>query len=191
MKLTVTVKLQPTQEQAHALLTTLRLANKTANEISQTAWDTRTFGQYALHKAIYYSAREASGLTAQMVVRVIAKVADAYKLDRKRQRVFRPLGAVAYDDRILRWYPSHVSIWTTEGLSSISFVCDDRTLEMLATRQGESDLLLRDGKWYLYTTVNVEEPPPGEPKGWLGVDLGTASPTLPHSFAPDNPDIRY
>jgi transposase, IS605 OrfB family, central region len=172
MKLTATVKLQPTPKQAKALLETLRLANQTANQISQTAWDTRTFQQYALHKEVYFSAREVSGLTSQVIVRLIAKVADAYKLDRKRLRVFQPLGAVAYDDRILRWYPAHVSIWTVGGRVSISFVCDDRTREMLTNRQGESDLLFRDGKWFLYTTVNVEEPPPGEPTEWLGVDMG-------------------
>lgn len=170
--MTVSVKLQPTQEQAQSLLDTLRLANKTANEISRAAWDNHTFGQYALHKLVYHPIKASSGLTAQMVVRVIAKVADAYKLDKKAQRQFRPLGSIAYDDRILRWYASHVSIWTVEGRASIPFVCDDRTRVMLQNRQGESDLLFRDGKWFLFATVNVEEPPPGEPSGWLGVDMG-------------------
>ncbi len=172
MKLSVSVKLQPTPKQADALLETLRLANKTANEISRTAWDNLNFQQYALHKLVYHVARAASGLTALMVVRLIAKVADTYKLDKKVQRTFRPLGSIAYDDRILRWYPSDVSIWTTKGRERIPFVCDDRTRAMLQSRQGESDLLLRDGQWYVFATVNVEEPPPAEPMGWLGVDMG-------------------
>jgi hypothetical protein len=36
-----------------------------------------------------------------MVVRCIAKVADAYKLDRNSKRSFRQLGSVAYDAIVL------------------------------------------------------------------------------------------
>ena len=59
-----------------------------------------------------YHDMERFGLTAQVVIRLLAKVADAYKLDRRTRRTFRPLGAIAYDDRILRWYSeaSEVSI---------------------------------------------------------------------------------
>lgn len=35
-----------------------------------------------------------------VVVRCISKVADAYKLDKKTQRTFSPLGGIAYDDHI-------------------------------------------------------------------------------------------
>ncbi len=110
-----------------------------------------------------------------MVIRAIAKVADAYKLDKRSKRTFKPLGAIAYDDRILRWYDEEVSIWTVEGRERIPFVCGERTRELLTNRQGESDLVYRGGKWYLLATVNVEEPPPGTPEGWIGVDLGVVN----------------
>ncbi len=102
MKLTVAVKLQPTLEQAVALLRTLERANEMANYLSRAAWQSGTFGQYALHKLAYADVRAATGLTAQLVVRLIAKVADAYKLDHKRERRFRLHGSISYDDRILR-----------------------------------------------------------------------------------------
>lgn len=174
MKLTVAVKLHPTPEQARALLRTLERANDAANDLSHAAWQTGTFGQYALHKLAYADIRAATGLTAQLVVRLIAKVADAYKLDHKRERRFRPHGSIAYDDRILRWYPDTgaVSIWTVGGRQHIPFVCGERQRAVLAMRQGESDLVYREGDWYLYTTVNYIEPAPGEPDDFLGVDLG-------------------
>jgi len=172
MKLTIAVKLQPTQEQSSLLVETLERANAACNCISDLAWETKIFGQYALHKAAYATARAAFNLSAQVVVRCIAKVADAYKLDKKRTRTFRPHGAIAYDDRILRWYEGGVSIWTTGGRQRIPFVCGARERALLTNRQGESDLLLRDGKWFLYTTVNVEEPPEGEPTDFLGADFG-------------------
>lgn len=174
MKITVAVKLQPNSEQDPSLVATTERANAACNRISKVAWDAQVFGQYALHKLAYADVREVFGLTAQVVVRCISKVADAYKLDKRTQRVFRLHGAISYDDRILRWYPGGVSIWTLNGRQRIPYVCDDRTRALLVNRQGESDLVYRDGMFFLYATVNVEEPPVGEPTEFLGVDMGIA-----------------
>jgi IS605 OrfB family transposase len=172
VKLIVQLKLVTTPEDHAALLETLERANDAANAISETAWETRTFGQFALQKATYYVTKARFGLTAQLAVRVTSKVVDAYKLDRKVRRVFRRRGSIAYDDRILRYKEDCVSIWTIHGRRRIPFVCDDRARRMLTHRQGESDLVLRDGAWYLFATVNVEDPPVAEPEGFLGIDLG-------------------
>ena len=172
VKLTVQVKLLPSKEQADALKDTLRTSNAAANEISEIAWEHRSFGQYKLHGLSYHAVKTSSGLSSQMVIRAIAKVADAYKLDKERKRAFKALGAIAYDDRILRWKDKEVSIWTVAGRQNIPFVCGERTAEMLKSRQGESDLVYRGGKWFLLATVNVEEPPPGTPEDWIGVDFG-------------------
>ncbi len=172
MKLTIAVKLKPNQEQASFLRETLERTNAACNHLSTVAWETQTFGQFALHKAAYAATRAMFDLSAQVVVRAIAKVADAYKLDKKTKRTFRPLGSIAYDDRILRWYEGGVSIWTLGGRQRIPFVCGSRERALLVNRQGESDLLLRDGMWFLYTTVNIEEPPIGEPDDVLGADFG-------------------
>ena len=103
VKLIAQVKLNPTKAQAKLLKQTIEQANATCDAISKLAFHSQTFGQYAIHQAYYAQIRESSGLSAQIVVRCIAKVADAYKLDKKTQRKFKPLGAIAYDDRILTW----------------------------------------------------------------------------------------
>jgi putative transposase len=172
MKLTVQVKLQPTPDQAAALRDTLERANAAANAMSQVAWATQTFAQFKLHKLVYTSTRASSRLSAQVVVRLEAKVADAYKFDTKRQRQFHPHGAISYDDRILAWYPAAVSIWTTRGRQRIDFVCHARARALLASRQGESDLIYRGGQWFLAATVNFPEPPAVSTADCLGVDLG-------------------
>jgi len=172
MKLTIAVQLRPNPAQSVVLRETLERANAACDDLSAMAWDSRTFGQYALHKLAYADVRARSGLSAQVVVRAISKVADAYKLDKRRQRTFRPHGAIAYDSRIVRWYAAEVSIWTVAKRQRIPFVCGERERALLPSQQGESDLVYREGRWFLYTTVNVEEPPEGEPTGWLGVDLG-------------------
>ena len=103
MKLIAQVKLLPTPEQAGALRHTLEQANAACRFVSDTAWETKTFRQYDLHHKCYQSVREQFGLSAQVTVRAIAKVADAYKLDRKTKRTFNTTGSIAYDDRILSW----------------------------------------------------------------------------------------
>ena len=172
MKLTVAIKLLPTKEQALALEDTLRETNAAANAISEFAWSRRSFGQYKLHELCYHDIRARFGLSAQIVIRTIAKVADAYRSHKQRKCNFKSLGAIAYDDRILRYYETEVSIWTTKGRERVQFVCDERGRKMLSSRKGESDLLYREGKWYLLATVNLEEPFPRAPEDWLGVDLG-------------------
>lgn len=175
MKLSVALKLLPSVQQTTALLQTLERANSAANEISAVAWRERTFGQFALHKLVYHDIRARTGLSAQLVVRVIAKVADSYKLDSTRRRCFRPLGSVAYDRRILRYADGgdHVSISTLAGRQSIPFVCGPRQRVLLGGQRGESDLVYRDGTFYVYASVEVPEPPVQQDvPDYLGVDLG-------------------
>lgn len=172
MKLTAKVKLSTTAEFFAALTDTLRTANACCDWISARAWKTKTFGQFALHKLTYSRARDKFGLSAQVVVRCIGKVCDAYKLDRKAKRTFWPDGALPFDDRILTWKANAVSIWTTKGRLKIPFQAGARQIELLKRRQGESDLILHKGVFYLAATCNVDQPEPVDIEGFLGVDLG-------------------
>lgn len=168
------VKLIVTPQQSDALLRTMQTANAACDYISNHAWETKTFQQFSLHKETYHTVREKFPIAAQMVVRCNAKVADAYKLDKATKRIFRPFGSIAYDDRILSWKieKSTVSVWTVDGRITMPFVCGDYQREMLKTQQGETDLALVDGQFYLLAVCNVEEPPFRETNGFLGIDLG-------------------
>lgn len=148
-------------------------ANLACDSISQIAWEHQVFGQFKLHHLVYKEVKERFGLSAQMVVRCISKVADAYKLDRKKQRTFKMLGSIAYDDRILTYEfaKNSVSIWATEGRLQIPFTCGEHQNELLQTRQGESDLCLVKDKWFLLVTCNVEEPPTDSQCGIIGCDF--------------------
>jgi putative transposase len=177
IRLIAQVKLLPTPEQADALRRTLETAHAACNTISETAWNTQTFRQFPIHRLTYHHIKEAYNLTAQMTVRCIAKVADAYKVDRKVQRTFRPHGSIAYDDRILRWniHTSSVNLWTVDGRLTIPFICGPRQRELLPTRRGETDLAYVNGQFYLLATCDVEEPMTEDVEGVLGVDLGVTN----------------
>jgi len=177
VKLTIQLKLLPTPDQADALHRTLIRANEACDYISQVAWDTRTFGKFPLQKLCYQDVRETFGLTAQMAIRVLSKVGDAYKLDTKTKRTFRPTSAIAYDDRILSFAlpDSSVSIWTLDGRAAIPFVCGDHQKALLPFRKGESDLAFVRGNWYLFATVDIDDPDLIDVEGALGIDLGVTN----------------
>lgn len=174
MKLTAVVKLLPSAETFDALLKTLEAANAACNFVSQQAWEARRFGRVPVHNLTYYDVRERYELSAQLAVRCIGKVVDGYKLDKKALRAFKPHGAVPYDDRILSWSlePQQVSIWTLNGRLTVPFVCGDYHRQLLNGQRGETDLVYRKGKFFLYTTCEVEADTPIDVEDFLGVDLG-------------------
>jgi len=174
MKLTAKVKLLPSPPQAEALRRTLETANAACNYISEQAWQQKTFRQYPLHHLTYHQVRQRFPLTAQVVVRCLSKVADAYKLDRKTKRTFSQHGAIAFDRRILTWKirGACVSIWTLEGRQQIPFTTSERHRKLLETQRGETDLCLISGRFYLFTTCEVQAPEPRDVDDVLGVDLG-------------------
>ncbi len=108
------------------------------------------------------------------MVRAIAAVADACKLDEGTQRTFRRAGAIAYDAWILRWYTDRqkVSIWTFVGRLHLPYPCGEDQRRLLQSRQGQADLVYRDGAFYLHQTCDIDPHEPRDPDGWLGVDLG-------------------
>lgn len=138
----------------------LETANAACNAISQTSWNARLFKQFDIHKLVYYDTKDAFSLSAQLVVRCIAKVADAYKLDKTTMCIFKPLGAVGFDDRILSYKATSISIWTMDGRLTIPFVCGSRQRELLDWRIGESNLAAVHNEWYLFTAAEIEEPEP-------------------------------
>jgi len=87
--------------------------------------------------------------------------------------VFRTHGATAYDLRILSWNLSSqaVSIWTVKGRRKLGFIGAQSQVELLQLPRGQSDLIYRDGSWYLLTTVEVSPAQMLEAKDYLGVDL--------------------
>jgi putative transposase len=139
----VTVKLSPADPDG--LRRTFETANRACDWISDHAWHHQTFRQLALDKLVYYQVRERFGLSAQMAVRGIAKVVDAYALDKRTKRKFRTDGAFPYDARILSWdlESETVSLWTVAGRRRMPFECGDGQRKLLERQQGESDLIYR------------------------------------------------
>ncbi|WP_328839245.1 transposase [Streptomyces europaeiscabiei] len=197
MKLVVQVKLLPTPEQAAALDATLHACNESATWVSEVAFERGEFKNFALRRHTYDTVKSRWGLGAQAAQHVIKKTCDAYTTlkanlkagslgrpgsERYRRATekpisFRPQGAQPYDDRMLSWQISDrtVSVWTTGGrVKGMPFTVSPEQLATLALyRKGESDLLERDGMWFLSATCEVPEAPLNtELVDFLGIDLG-------------------
>lgn len=171
MKLTLKIKLLPTDKQANLLLDTIKEANTVCNSISNVAWAKRIFNNFKLHHEVYHSYKAAFKLSSQILIRCIAKVADAYKLDKKTKREFRPLGSIGYDSRIMTYKPNDiVSLWVIGGRIKIPFICHNR--KYLPYIKGEADLVYKKGKFYLFQTVDIPDEDIKDVEEFIGVDFG-------------------
>ena len=198
MKLVVRVKLVADANAESALGATLRACNDAANFVSKVAFEKGEFSKPGLQKLLYADLR-ARGLGAQAAIRTIAKVVGAYATLRANIRAgnlgkpgsprrvkaeskpveFRADAAQPFDDRILSWLMDQrtVSIWTVAGrIKDIRFVGNQDQLNLLTERRkGESDLLCRNGEFFLVATVDIDEPEVGLPAGFIGVDMGVVN----------------
>lgn len=170
MKMMLQIKLLPNKEQEIVLLGTLRTANAACDSISETAWQDKIFNQFKLHKKCYQLIRASFPLSAQVVVRCISKVADAYKTNKKSKRTFKELGSIAYDSRILSYSGSIASIWSIGGRLKIPFICHNAAY--LPYIKGEADLVFKKGKFYLFQTCEVPEEDVDDVEDFIGVDFG-------------------
>ena len=174
MKLTLKIKLLPNEEQADLLLETIKETNAVCNAISEVAWSKRIFNNFKLHHEVYHSYKATFKLSSQCLIRAIAKVADAYKIDKKVKRTFRSLGSIAYDSRIMTYKPDNiVSLWCIGGRQKIKFVCHNPSY--LPYIKGEADLVYKKGKFYLFQTVDIPEEDIDDVESFVGVDFGLVS----------------
>jgi len=170
---TLMVKLNPNKKQYQMLLDTMHRFNEACNAIAEVAFAMHKANKIELHKAVYYDIRERFGLSAQLTIRAISKVAEAYKRDKSIKPEFRLDGAIVYDQRILSWKGLEaVSLTTLEGRQLIPIRIGDYQKARMDRVRGQADLILVNGVFYLCVVVEVAEETPYDPKGVLGVDLG-------------------
>jgi len=173
MKTTIKIKLAPSQQQQDILKQTLEQFNSACNFIAEVAFQEKSASKFGLQKLVYHEVREKFGLSAQMTIRAIAKVCEAYKRDKKIKPTFRPHSALVYDQRIMAFKGlAHVSLWTLEERQIIPFYFAKYLEGQMDRVQGQADLVLIDGIFYLFCTCETPEDTPIDTNEFLGVDLG-------------------
>lgn len=173
MKLVVQIKLLPDADQATALLGYMRAFNAAATEAARVGFADMVFSQPSIHGRCYRDLRDKFGVSSQTAVRAIGKAVECFARDKTRCPALRPLGAVTYDQRTFSFKGiDRVSLLTLAGRILVPYVVGDYFSGRLRTLKGQADLVHRDGKFFLYCTADVPEPPAGSVEDFLGVDLG-------------------
>src|ERR1019366_265859 len=113
MLLTVPIKLLANAEQKSQLLATTYKFNEACDWVSELAFENGIFKQFDLHEALYYELRDKFQLPSCFAVRVIARVADSYAINKQALHKFKKSSSVEYDKNLLSW----------KKLESISILC--------------------------------------------------------------------
>lgn len=173
MKTVLQIKLLPDPPQHAALLETMRVFNAACNFIAGVAFREQCASKFVLQKLAYDDVRKQFNLSAQLTIRAIAKVVEAYKRDKSKQCFFKPTGAVVYDQRILSFKGLEAaSVLTLQGRLTIPMQMGDYQRVQFGRGHGQSDLVLVQGVFYLLVVMETPTAPPIQPNGFIGVDLG-------------------
>ena len=173
MKTTLQIKLLPLPEQHRVLEDTMRVFNEACSYIAEVAFENQCASKFKLQTLVYQEVRQRFGLTAQLAIRAIAKVVEAYKRDKSILCQFHERGAVVYDERIMRFKGLEaVNLWTRQGRMDIPMQMGDYQRVQWHRARGQADLVLVNNVFYLLVTIETPEEPPINPQGFIGVDLG-------------------
>ena len=134
--------------------------------------------QYDLHKGCYRDVREEFGLSANLAVRAIARVAPRLANPKTRHSQFKPT-SIDYDARIFKLDVSSetVSLRLLDGRCILALALGDFQREGLVGQNPTSATLKRGHKNRYYLDVQVKDEAPEPPNdadldATLGVDLG-------------------
>lgn len=177
MKLTLQLQLLPDTQQADALRATMERFNAAADWLAGLAFEARIASKFELQKRHYADLRQRFGLSAQMTIRCIAQVCEAYKRDKTKRPRFRRHAAVPYDQRIMSFKGiDRVSLLTLSGRILVPYLAGQYQRERFGFAKGQADLVLRrDGKWFLLVTVDLPDSAPIPTTDFIGVDLGVTN----------------
>jgi IS605 OrfB family transposase len=149
--------------------------NAACNAIAGTAFAARCANKSDLQQLVYYAIRARFGLSAQMTIRAISTVSEAYQRDKTIQPAFRLQGAMVYDARMCS-FPrgDRVALLTLEGRVDVPFRFGAYAEEMLYRTRGQADLLYRasSATFLLAMSVDAPAPAPDDTAECVGVDVG-------------------
>ena len=154
---------------------TLEAFAQACNFVADWGNEHKKHRQYDLHKGCYRDIRERFGLSANLAVRAIARVAPRLAHAKTRHSRFKPT-SIDYDARIFKLDVSSetVSLRLIEGRCILALALGDFQRERLAGQSPTSATLKKGHKnrYYLDVQVKEEAPPTQDADDTLGVDLG-------------------
>lgn len=177
---TVKCKLEIDREGHDALQTTLQQFANACNYILQVSQGHKITNKVKLQHICYHEVRAQFGLSANLTIRAIARVAEAAKRKPRKVRHFKPT-SVSYDQRIfalktvlvdgIEQY--QVSLTTVHGRKKFLLRIGNYQRGLLAGQKPTSATLVKTKKGYcLNIVLSTSVKPPRGGGQVVGVDLG-------------------
>ena len=175
MKLTLQIQVLPDAQQRQCLLDTMRAFNAAATHAARVGFDAHRFSRPCIHRECYRYLRDHFGLSSQMAVRAIGKAVECFQCDKKRCPVFKPLGAMTYDERLMSFKGmDKVSMLTLQGRQIVPIIFGQYQRERFDRLKGQCDLIYRGDKFFLLCSIDLPDKAPIKVHDFLGVDMGIA-----------------
>src|SRR5262249_50580329 len=177
VKLILQTQLLPDEDQAVQLSATMRSFNAAADWLAGEAFRLKTANKVELQQLYYNQLRDDFGISAQMAIRCIAQVCEAYKRDKSIRPRFKKYASIPYDQRLMTFKGiDRVSLLTLEGRTIVPVVMGKYQSERFNGKHGQCDLVKRkDGKWFLLVTVKTPDVAPAPATDFIGVDFGVVN----------------
>ncbi len=175
---TVKCKLQVNSEQTAALFETMKRFALACNDILQISLENKTTNKVRLQHLCYYQIKERYNLHANLVIRAIARVAEAFKKKRKRSKPckFKPT-SMNLDARTFSFIEKReeISISTIHGRLKLRLAIGNFQRGLLAGQKPLSAVLCynnRTKNFYIHIVINREVPFSPKNGNAVGVDRG-------------------
>jgi putative transposase len=170
----VECKLKPSNEQAGAIEETLKTFADACTWVNQNV-DPKVKGGIKMQYLIYQDAREKFGLSANLTIHAIRRVAANRKTAGKNKiEEFRPT-SIDYDQRIFQYREAdeQVSLTLLHGRERIPLDIGNYQRNLLKGQKPTSATLVKKRSgYYIDIQVKSEAPDPIETDKVVGVDLG-------------------
>jgi IS605 OrfB family transposase len=177
---TVSIKLDPTPEQAKMLLRLQAAYAQACNALVPVVIENRCWNRVALHRLAYYRLRESSPLGSQMVCSAIFTVCKAYKSQSALKRIGGTVptinfsrASVHFDKRTYSIAGQRLSLYSISGRIKVSMRLGESQRRMMdGATPKEAELIHRRGRWFFNLVVETETSAALTSGPVLGVDVG-------------------
>jgi IS605 OrfB family transposase len=175
--LTIVVKLQPISEQSLKIEETLQAFGDACNWVNGKV-DPKITNKNTIQTLVYQDIRALFGLSANLAVRVCARVAANRKTAKLKKKPVKQFAATSadYDSRIFDYREKDLTVSLTllGGRERIKFSAANYQLGKLAGKKPTSAQLCKhaDGLFYIHIQVDNDVPEPPNTNKVVGVDLG-------------------
>lgn len=174
---TVSCKLDATPNQAQALSITLQGFASACNDVLKVSKENHTTNKVKLQHLCYHDIRQRHGLSANLAIRAIARVAEASKRKLHKVREFKPT-SVSYDQRIFSYIADKemVSLSTVKGRIKVHLILGNYQRHLLEGQKTTSAMVVyrrntRQRGFYINIVLSMPVPTLRGTKP-IGIDLG-------------------